>query len=78
MISVGATRYNSDDIASFSSRGPVNLLGLKNFTKPDISAPGVFIKAAYPRNGFATLSGTSMASPHISGVVLLIGNWMHN
>ncbi|RKP17762.1 subtilisin-like protein, partial [Rozella allomycis CSF55] len=72
VMSVGATSFKSDLIAWFSSRGPVNLLGLHNYTKPDIAAPGVNILAAYPPDRFASLSGTSMASPHISGIILLL------
>ena len=65
---VGALNTGTDNVASFSSRGPVIIDG-SNRIKPDISAPGTNIRSSY--NGsdtdYASLSGTSMATPHIAG-----------
>ncbi len=65
-ITVGAVNDN-DAIASFSSRGPTG----DGRVKPDVVAPGVGIMSTY-KGSFASLSGTSMATPHVSGAAALI------
>ena len=65
VIAVAATDSN-DKRASWSSTGP----------KVEISAPGVSVKSTWLGTGYNTISGTSMATPHVSGVAALI--WYSN
>ncbi|XP_012086638.2 subtilisin-like protease SBT3.8 [Jatropha curcas] len=66
----------SAKVAYFSSRGPNTLAPA--ILKPDIAAPGMNILAAtsphdaFEDIGYAMHSGTSMAAPHVSGIVVLL------
>lgn len=61
VIAVSATDF-TDSLASWSSRGP----------EIDLTAPGVSIYSTYKGQTYKTLSGTSMAAPHVTGTVALV------
>ncbi|MEQ9482536.1 S8 family serine peptidase [Coleofasciculus sp. F4-SAH-05] len=66
IICVAATD-DCDNLASFSNYG---------VTSVDLGAPGVDIYSTIPGEGYASYNGTSMATPHVSGVAALI--WSQN
>ena len=80
VITNGATDC-SDGVAGFSSRGPVTWESVSpwfdhpyppGLIKPTVSAPGVDTISAALCSGYVAFNGTSMATPHVSGVIAMM------
>ena len=69
-FTVGAND-EGEAMADFSSRGPV-LTDASMRLKPNITAPGVDTRSSWNDGDYNTISGTSMAGPHVVGLVALL------
>lgn len=71
-IAVGAYDGYTDSYAAFSGRGYTRN---NQFIKPDLVAPGVNITSCAPGGGYTSRTGTSMATPFVTGSAALMMEW---
>lgn len=72
VITVGAYDAYRDAPVAFSGRGYTGVLGE---VKPDLVAPGVDIISCAPGGGYTSRTGTSMATPFVTGAAALMMQW---
>lgn len=60
---------NEDVLDKNSSRGPSPC---GSFIKPELVAPGVVVRSAFPNNNYELKTGTSIAAPHVAGAAALL------
>lgn len=72
IIAVGSYNYRTNNLSSFSGRGEQIW---QIAVRPDLVAPGEEIAGPVPNGGYDNKTGTSMATPQVSGICALMMEW---
>ncbi len=75
VITVGAYNSLTFSYADFSGRGTEEITIWNDLQKPDVAAPGVGIVSTAVSGGYSTYTGTSFATPFVTGAAALLMEW---